>query len=401
MRRPTLTVIVLTVLASVFVIGCGNGSDETSNETTTTTAATTTTEATTTTSTVVQEASTTLAPLPVDPTSEVDAADLAAPGPYPVGVTTRELPTGNLAEIWYPAGPEAEGASDTYRVSEFLPEIMAALVPDETDDGFTVEAGRDATPATGETFPLVLFSHGARAFRYQSTTLAHHLASWGFVVASADHPQRWLPGLLATPEDATDPAADVRAMRQLVVADPVLGAVIDAERVAASGHSAGGGTALEVAGDEGVAGYVSYASGVFDDAELPDVPSLFMAGALDTIVEPSRTRAAFEAAPAPSFHLEFAESGHLVFSDLCAIGGGDANLVDLAEAAGLGDFLPEQLVRLATDGCDPPNRPVADVWPGIHQSTTAFYRLVFGIDTESEGIAAPAVSGVTFEQKAD
>jgi alpha-beta hydrolase superfamily lysophospholipase len=245
---------------------------------------------------------------------------------------------------------------------------------------------------------LVLFSHGARAFRFQSSTLAHHLASWGMVVASADHPARSLPGLLATPEDATDPAADVRAMRELVVADPTLGPVTDPERVAVSGHSAGGGTTLEVAGDEGIVGYVSYASGVFDDAELPDVPSLFMAGALDGIVEPSRTRAAFEAAPAPSFLLEFADAGHLVFSDLCAIGG-DANLIDLAEAAGLGAFLDDGLIRLATDGCEPPNRPVRDVWPGIHQSTTAFYRLVFGIDAGAEGIDAPAVTGVTFEQK--
>jgi hypothetical protein len=132
----------------------------------------------------------------------------------------------------------------------------------------------------------------------------------------------------------------------------------------------------------------------------PDVPSLFMAGALDGIVEPGRTEAAFATAPPPSWLWIFGDTGHLAFSDLCAIGTGDSNLIDLGEQAGLGDFLDENIRRLATDGCDEPNRPVQEVWPGIFQASTGFYRWVFGIDPEPVGLDESVVTeGVTITSK--
>ena len=42
----------------------------------------------------------------------------------------------------------------------------------------------------GGPFPLVLFSHGFAGYRLQSTFLTTHLASWGFVVATVEHPYR-------------------------------------------------------------------------------------------------------------------------------------------------------------------------------------------------------------------
>lgn len=332
----------------------------------------------------------------------VTAAELAAPGPYPVGVTTRELPTGNLVEVWYPAAPAAVGATDTYAVRDFTPEVMRSLVPEEINDRFTVEAARDSDPADDGPFPLVLFSHGAAAFRFQSTSLTHHLASWGMVVASADHPTRNLVNLLGAPDDAPASSDDMVATHGLVTTDDVLGPIIDPDVVGLSGHSAGGGTILAVAADEeidGVAGYVSYASGAWDDQSLPDLPSMFMAGELDMIAEPAGTQAAYDAASSPSWLLEFAASGHLAFSDLCAIGDGEATLIDLAEAAGLSEFLDDGIRRLGTDGCEPPNRPSEEVWPGVHQATTGFFRWVFGIDPEPVGVDAPAVEGVTVEHK--
>ncbi len=126
---------------------------------------------------------------------------------------------------------------------------------------------------------------------------------------------------------------------------------------------------------------------------------MFMAGAIDTVIESTRTREAFDAAPSPSWYVEFESSGHLVFSDLCVIGDGNATLIDLAEVAGLEAFLTDDLRRLATDGCEEPNRPVEEVWPGIHQATTGFYRWIFGIDQEPLGLDASAVDGVTAEAK--
>jgi dienelactone hydrolase len=366
MRRLLAIALVLTITAAA----CGD-------DTTTAEAPTTTTEA---------------------PPS-VTGADLAASGPYPVGVTSRVLPTGNAVEVWYPATPAAEGATDTYAVRDFLPEIMAELVPEEVNDRFVVAAGRDAAPAEDGPFPLVLFSHGSTSFRFQSTSLTRHLASWGMVVASADHPARSLPNLLLESEGFQTATSDVIAMRELVTTDESLASIIDAERVAVSGHSAGGLTTLSVAETDGIAGYVSYASGAFSDVELPNMPSLFMAGAIDTSIESTRTREAFDAAPSPSWYVEFESSGHLVFSDLCVVGDGNATLIDLAEVAGLEAFLTDGLRRLATDGCNEPNRPVEEVWPGIHQATTGFYRWIFGIDPEPLGLDASAVDGVTTEEK--
>jgi fermentation-respiration switch protein FrsA (DUF1100 family) len=336
------------------------------------------------------------------PDAAVTPGELAARGPYAVGVTTRTLPEGGLVEIWYPADESAAGGSVSYNVRDFLAPEIAALLTGDVDDSFTIEATRDAPTAPDGPFPIVLFSHGASSFRTQSSHLAEHLASWGIVTASTDHPSRDLLNSLGGTAEGQPPATDqLRSMRTYLTTlgdDPVLGGALDNDRVALGGHSAGGGTIAEVALDDGILGYVSYASGLRDT--VPDVPSLFMAGELDAIIAASRTAEAFESAPAPSWLWEFEAAGHLPFSDLCAIGGGDANLIVLAEAAGLGAFIDDRLRTLATDGCEEPNRPVQEVWPGIDQAATGFYRWVFGIDAEPIGLDESAVTtGVTITSK--
>ena len=236
------------------------------------------------------------------PEPEVTAADLAGPGPYAVGVTTRTLPEGGLVEVWYPADASAAGGTVTYNVRDFLPPPVAALVPAEIDDTVTIDATRDATAAADGPYPIVLFSHGFSAFRLGSSNLAQHLASWGMVVASTDHPSRDLLNSLGGTAEGQPPAVDqlrsVRTYLTTLDADPVLGGALDNERVALAGHSAGGGTVVDMALDEGILGYASYASGLRDAA--PDVPSLFMAGELDAVVPAvERTTAAFDAAPSP------------------------------------------------------------------------------------------------------
>jgi fermentation-respiration switch protein FrsA (DUF1100 family) len=317
-------------------------------------------------------------------------------------VTTRTLPEGGLVEVWYPADAPAAGGTVTYSVRDFLPPAVAALVPAEIDDTVTIDATRDAPAATDGPYPIVLFSHGFTAFRLGSSNLARHLASWGMVVASTDHPSRDLLNNLGGTTDGKPPAVDqLRSMRTYLTtldADPVLGGALDNERVALAGHSAGGGTVVEMALDDGILGYASYASGL--RAAAPDVPSLFMAGELDGVVPAvERTTAAFEAAPSPSWLWVFAGSGHLAPTDLCVVGGG-SNLIDLAESAGLAAFVDEQLRALGTDGCLAPNRPVTEVWPGINQGSTGFFRWVFGIDAEPIGLDESVVTpGVTVTSK--
>ena len=399
---PMRRLLPLLLSATLIAAACGSDSESDADVTTATPADTTpaTTEAAVPTTEVPVET----VPETTEPASpEVVAADLAADGPYAVGVTTRSLPEGGDVEIWYPADESARGGTDTYQVSSVLPEGVAALITGDIDDSFTIDATRDTAPASDGPFPVVLFSHGAASFRLQSSELARHLASWGIVTASTDHPSRDLLNRFGgTAEGQPRAIEQMRSMRTLLTTlgdDPVLGGALDHKRVALGGHSAGGGTVAEMASDTGILGYVSYASGLGEAA--PAVPSLFMAGALDAIADPIElTQAAFEAAPAPSWFWNFDGAGHLAFSDLCAIGGGDSNLIDLGEQAGLGDFLDEGIRRLATDGCDEPNRPVQEVWPGIHQGATGFYRWVFGIDAEPIGLDESVVTdGVTVTSK--
>jgi dienelactone hydrolase len=399
MRR--LLPVLLT--ATLITAACGSDSDSAADTTVTTETSPATTEAPAETTPATTEAPVETVPETTEPAPEVTAADLAADGPYAVGVTTRTLPEGGDIEIWYPADESARGGSVAYNVSDFLPEGIAGLITGDIDDSFTIAATRDAAPAADGPFPVVLFSHGAASFRLQSSELARHLASWGIVTASTDHPSRDLLNRFGGTAEGQPPAIEqMRSMRTSLGElgdDQVLGGALDTERVALGGHSAGGGTVAEMASDPGILGYVSYASGLGDAA--PAVPSLFMAGTLDTIVDPvERTQAAFETAPPPSWFWNFDAAGHLAFSDLCAIGGGDSNLIDLGEQAGLGDFLDEDIRRLATDGCDEPNRPVQEVWPGIHQGTTGFYRWVFGVDAEPIGLDESVVTdGVTITSK--
>ncbi|NQY57236.1 MAG: hypothetical protein HRT86_12280 [Ilumatobacteraceae bacterium] len=420
MRRSAALIAALIVLAACGADSGGDGAVATTAEAATTaaptTAATDTTTAPTTDGATTTEATAppttesaeTTAPATTEPDPGVTPTELAAAGPFEVGATTRVDPalatdgaTGEI-EIWYPATDEAAGATDGYDVREYLPAAIADLVPPEVNARFEIAAGRDATAAADGPYPLVLFSHGAASFRTQSSDLARHLASWGFVVASTDHPSRNLTnGLIGATEGQRDSASDMRQMRvfleTLPADDPVAG-VLDTSVVGLAGHSAGGGTIAQVASDPGVVGYASYASGLGDAAA--DVPSLFMAGALDISVDPiETTTAAYEAAPSPSWLWIIENAGHNAFSDLCAIGG-DATLIDLAEQAGIGDFVDDGLRRLATDGCEPPNAPVQTVWPAINQASTGFFRWAFGIDAEPIGLDASAVTpGVTVESK--
>lgn len=404
--RRLVPLLFCTALA---VAACGSGSDD-SSSTDTTDATVQTTSAAPTNSTVdsteavveTTEAAATTTPETTPPSAAVTAEDLAGPGPYAVGVTTRTLPEGGSVEVWYPADASTAGGTDTYHISQFLPPALADLVPADIDDIVTIDATRDGAAGPDGPFPIVLFSHGASSFRMQSSTLAQHLASWGIVTASTDHPSRDLLNSLGGTAEGQPPSADqMRSMRTYLTTlgdDALLGGVLDNDRVALGGHSAGGGTIAEVALDDGILGYVSYASGLRDT--VPTIPSLFMAGANDGVISADRTRESFDLAAAPSWLWVFEDAGHLAFSDLCAVGGGEANLIVLAEAARLGDFVDDRLRSLATDGCDDPNRPVQEVWPGIDQASTGFYRWVFGTDAEPVGLDASVVTtGVTVTAK--
>jgi predicted dienelactone hydrolase len=181
-----------------------------------------------------------------------DAPTYALHGPYWVGTrdfviepdSDRPLPV----TVWYPAlNPDGLEEAVTYTI-EYPP-----AVPQVPIAGRAIQ---DATPdAERGPYPLVIFSHGAFGWRYSSLYFLEHLASYGFVVMSADH-------IGDTPANMEDEGAFVRAhvnrpvdiSREIDYADTLtaeggaLAGTIDTERVAVSGHSSGGWTALLAAG---------------------------------------------------------------------------------------------------------------------------------------------------------
>lgn len=348
-------------------------------------------------------------------TTTVSVEELAAaygePGPYPVGVTTMTLAKGNKVEIWYPA-PEGTAVGDvTYDVRDFTPEAIRAILTADVPATYTFQGARDAAVADGA-FPVVLFSHGYTGIRLQSTFLTSHLASWGFVVASPDHPSRDLPNVLSATAsgDRADSVDDLLQTLDLVIAEgasatsPFNGHV-DAEHVVAVGHSAGGGTILGAALDPRVDGYVSMASGILlgggdststtvEPQQLPDKPSFFLAGAVDQVISATeRTKPSFEQVPTPSLLWILDGVGHNGFDDFCTFGNG-TGIIGVAEASGLGGLLDAQpqLRSLGEDGCIPPAVPVTDTFPVIQHAVTAWIRALVGTDAQPVGLG-PEVAG--------
>lgn len=309
------------------------------------------------------------------------------PGPHPVGVATLELDADRAVEVWYPA---VDGTSGTvaYDVRDFVPASIRGILTGDVPATYEVAGARGADPAEG-TFPVVLFSHGFSGFRTQSSFLTAHLASWGVVVIAPDHPSRDLRNVLGGTAggDVQESSADLLAALELVAADDGLGPSLDLERIAALGHSAGGGTILLAAEDDRLDGYVSMASGQREEAPLPDVPSFFLGGTVDGVVPMARTRAAFDAAPSPSLLWEIGGVGHNGFDDLCTFGGG-TGIIGLAEASGLGAVLDAQpqLRELGEDGCVAPAAPIDQAHDVIRQGVTAWLLDLFGEVDDPAGL---------------
>lgn len=184
-----------------------------------------------------------------------DAPELAAPGDHVIGVRTMtftdagradvvnataegEVPTYDreiTVEVWYPA---AEGTTPggTYD-NVFLRDGV-------TQVSLTGQAARDAAPAEGS-FPLILISHGYPGNRFLMSHLGENLATKGYVVVSADHPDstyddqnKFTSTLVNRP---LDQAFIIESMAAL---DDEIGAITDADSTGVIGYSMGGYGAL-------------------------------------------------------------------------------------------------------------------------------------------------------------
>ena len=212
--------------------------------------------------------STSLAQNRID-TIRADAPALAAYGTQTIGVRTIQVANPNqidmlqidpkaakpevlprynrplTLEVWYPAQTGATGNT-----------ILRALVRDgKTEVGLQGRAVRDAAPATGQAFPLVIISHGFPGNRFLLSPIAENIASKGYVVASIDHTDSTYDAIGARGFAST---LVNRPLDQLFVLNAMAGlakdsasflnGVVDAERTAVIGYSMGGYGALITAG---------------------------------------------------------------------------------------------------------------------------------------------------------
>ncbi len=199
---------------------------------------------------------------PID-TIRPDAPVLADFGPYPVGVRHEqtvnpdqldllhalETATPRYArplnfELWYPA---AQGKSSGT--------IYDTLIRDgATTAKLSGRASRDADPASGAAFPLVILSHGYPGNRFLLGHLGENLASKGYVVAAIDHTDSGYAetarsGLASFGSTLVNRPLDQRHVID-VLGDPAhpLAGIIDAENVGVIGYSMGGYGALVFGG---------------------------------------------------------------------------------------------------------------------------------------------------------
>ncbi len=297
-------------------------------------------------------------------------------GPAPVGV--RELTVeGAALTVWYPAvdGSEAGASQYIYDMREALPEDVASQIPEEAAPTFEMPAYLDLPVAEGQ-FPVVMFAHGFAGYRRQSSAMMAHLASWGFIVTSAENAGINLANTLSggTPGADQGPAL-MEATLALLTAEngessSDFNGRLDLANIGVMGHSMGTSTAINVAALDEISTWVALAGAGFGAG--PEKPFMIIGGTTDELAVPVRVEAAYNEQPSATKRMiVIDEAGHLAFSDICLIAQEEGGLVSVATMYGL--EVPQLIVDLSQDGCRETDLPPSEAWPVIHHFVTAHF----------------------------
>lgn len=151
-----------------------------------------------------------------------------ASGPRPITTT-----------VWYPAAPNR-------KVQYIFEGSVATQVFDSIPVAPAVEIA-----STKQKYPLILLSHGTASSAQQLIWLGYHLASRGYIAAAVDHhgnttaeKQLFAQGFALVWERPKD----LTVALDKLLADPMFGSRIDADRVGAAGFSVGGYSVIALAG---------------------------------------------------------------------------------------------------------------------------------------------------------
>ncbi len=335
-------------------------------------------------------------PLPFAPAGPGAAPDPGVMGPFQVGVRTVEIldtgrrkPDGSprklVTEIWYPATQATKGkAGAAYDIKQvFTPEQQAMLganVP-----LLQTTAVRDAPPAASHgPFPLIIFSHGQAAVRWQSTYLTVFLASHGYIVASPDHEGGTLfdvvRGQLAPVTDGVEKRPQdvtyvINRLSRLPDSDPLKG-LIDIDHLGVCGHSFGALTTLRVAAlDKRIKAIVPQAPvttdfawiGIAKPIELKIPVQIQGAHQDKTLPWNENVAPAWAAQLKPRQLLDIVNGGHFTFSDLCQF-----DLATLADQVKL-DVMGTDIKKVLSDGCGPQNPAASVAQPMMRHFAIGFF----------------------------
>jgi dienelactone hydrolase len=275
------------------------------------------------------------------------------PGPFTPGNTTfffedtsRQLKCaeGNrwlMVEVWYP-GKDGDYTTENRTYDFFLDRrdeveqalLDAGMTPEEELNDLPTGSYRDIplSPDAGP-MPMIFFSHGFSGNRFQNYTMSAYLASHGYVVVTADHTCN--SSVTLTPTDVIlfdigslfytlgERKDDIVFLIDQFTTEPpeMFEGRLDNDKVLLWGHSFGGLTVTEVFKYETRAkGLLQMA--VFGFPPLPvtvTAPSMYFWGKQDKwmfLFEGWHDQIIAQA-PTPKYELEFFDTGHFAFADMC------------------------------------------------------------------------------------
>jgi predicted dienelactone hydrolase len=299
------------------------------------------------------------APQPVETdASSATADDFFAPflqpekrGPFVVGNRSfyltddsRSLGCGDgkrvlLTEVWYPAADHAATLPEHYTRGFLLDRWDEAQRVVGIDGGkmlinLPTRSYRDAPLHPRATrMPVLIFSHGFMSTRFQNYTMASYLASHGYLVVAPDHvcnaavtltPDRVVRGsMFSMLTTIGQRAGDLRFLMDTFTRNPPaeFAGRVDPDRLALWGHSMGGFSASDkTTSDPRVKALLQIAS--FGFPYVPPwvkAPSMYFWGLEDKIIAPLEGlhRQSRRHMPKPRYLLNFRDTGHFAFADLC------------------------------------------------------------------------------------
>jgi fermentation-respiration switch protein FrsA (DUF1100 family) len=178
-------------------------------------------------------------------------------------------------------------------------------------------------PAGGGPHPLIYFSHGLTSQPDDYAELLDAWAAAGFLVAGPKYPHTWYEADKYDADDVVNQPADA----QYVITELLgsLGGVIDPQRIAAAGHSAGAITTVGLF--SGTRDARLKAGLMIAGRQMPQpspfagpaAPLLFVQGKKDETVTYEEAYGAYNEVPWPKGFLEIPNGGHLPHRDEPAV----------------------------------------------------------------------------------